>query len=133
MTHQYSIAVRDARNEAIETIIGASAKLYLYSGAKPAACVDSDPSGLLVTLTLPTDWIGVSANGIKAKGAIVWTGTCSNPGVAASFRIKDNGASACHIQGTVGQGSGDLSLDNTNISVGQTITISTFQITAGNA
>ena len=44
---------------------------------------------------------GTSAAGVKAKGAIVWTGTGAAPGVAASFRFKDSGAAACHIQGTV--------------------------------
>jgi hypothetical protein len=101
MAHQYSVTIRDAQNEAIETVIGTGAKLYLFSGTKPATCADADPSGLLATLTLPTDWIGTSAAGVKAKGAIVWTGTGAAPGVAASFRFKDSGAAACHIQGTV--------------------------------
>ena len=133
MAHQYSVTIRDAQNEAIETVIGTGAKLYLFSGAKPTTCADADPSGLLATLTLPTDWIGTSAAGVKAKGAIVWTGTGAAPGVAASFRFKDSGAVACHIQGTVGIGTGDLQLDNTNIAVSQAITISAFQFTAGNA
>jgi hypothetical protein len=37
------------------------------------------------------------------------------------------------MQGSVGQGTGDLSLDNTTISNGQTITINTFTLTDGNA
>lgn len=133
MTHQYSVAVRDARNDAIETIIGNSAKLYLYSGVEPNNCAATDPSGLLATLSLPFDWIGDSSNGVKAKGAIVWSGTAAAAGVAASYRIKDNTGTTCHIQGSVGIGTGDLQLDNTNIAIGQTITISTYQITDGNA
>lgn len=132
MTHQYSVTVRDARNDVIETTIGTSAKLYLYSGAEPINCAASDPTGLLATLSLPVDWLGQSSGGIKAKGAIVWTGVASVAGVAASYRIKDSGGTTCHIQGSVGIGSGDLQLDNTNIAIGQTITISTYQITDGN-
>jgi hypothetical protein len=132
MTHQYSVAVRDARNEAIETVIGASAKLYLFSGAKPSACSDTDPSGLLATLTLPVDWMDPSSGGIKAKAG-VWSGSGSAPGIIASFRIKNNAGTVCHIQGSVGIGSGDLPLDNTNVTSGQIITINTFQFTDGNA
>ena len=134
MTHQYSVAVRDARNEAIETVIGATAKLYFFSGAEPVDCAAADPAGLLATLTLPADWMGNSVGGVKAKAG-VWSGTGSAPGNAASYRIKDNAGAACHIQGSVtatGMG-GDLTLDNVTIAVGQTITINTYQFTGSNA
>ena len=62
-----------------------------------------------------------------------WTGTGSVGGVAGYFRVLDSGGSTCHMQGTVGQGSGDLSLDNTTIANGQAITVNTFTISAGNA
>jgi hypothetical protein len=135
MTHQYSVAVRNARNDAIETAIGATAKLYFFSGAKPATCADADPSGLLATLTLPADWMQDSANGIKAKSVAAWSGVGSGAGNAASFRVKDNAGTTCHIQGTVTVtgGGGDLTLDNINIAIGQAITINTFQITDENA
>lgn len=133
MTHQYSVTVRDARNDAIEAAIGTSAKLYLYSGAEPSNCASTDPSGLLATLSLPSDWMGASSGGVKAKGAIVWSGTAAATGVAVSYRIKDSTGATCHIQGSVGIGTGDLQLDNTNIAIGQTITIGTYQITDGNA
>jgi hypothetical protein len=37
------------------------------------------------------------------------------------------------MQGTVGQGSGDLSLDNTVVADGQTITVTAFTITDANS
>jgi hypothetical protein len=133
MTHQYSIGVRDARNNAIEATIGTTAKLYLFSGAEPGSCALADPAGLLATLTLPADYMQDSASGIKVKSVAAWTGTCSSPGTAISYRIKDNAGTTCHIQGTVGLGTGDLSLDNNVLAAGQTITISTYSITDGNA
>jgi hypothetical protein len=135
MTHQYSVAVRDARNDAIETAIGGTAKLYIFSGAEPGSCAAADPAGLLATLTLPADWMQNSATGVKVKSAAAWSGTASAPGTAASYRIKDNAGTTCHIQGTVTAtgGGGDLTLDNTSITAGQTITINTYQITDGNA
>ena len=44
---------------------------------------------------------------------------------------KDN--TTCIMQGSIGMGSGDLSLDNTSIANGQTITINTFSLTDANA
>lgn len=133
MTHQYSGAVRDARNNVIQTTIGTLANLYLYSGAEPANCAAADPTGLLATLSLPSTWLGASSGGVMAKGAIVWSGTATAAGTAASYRIKDSGGVTCHVQGSVGIGTGDLQLDNTNIALGQTITINTYQITDGNS
>ena len=51
------------------------------------------------------------------------------------FRIHQNDGTVCHMQGTIsasGAG-GDMQLDNTNIAIGQQITITTFTITAGGA
>lgn len=134
MSVQLSVSVRNARLDQVENTIGTAAKLYIYSGAVPANCAAADPSGLLATLTLPSDWMAAAASGAKALAGS-WTGTGSAGGTAASFRIKDNGAVACHIQGTVTAtgGGGDMTLDNTSIANGQTITVTTFTLTDGNA
>lgn len=135
MTIQLSVAVREARLNAIETTISTTAKLYIFSGAVPANCAAVDPSGLLVTMTLPSDWMAAAGTpGAGQKGLLgTWTATASGTGTAASFRIKDNAGTTCHIQGTVGQGTGDLSLDNTSIATSQTVNVTTFTLTDGNA
>lgn len=132
MALQESVAVRNARLDAIETTIGTSAVLKIFSGAVPANCAAADPSGLLCTITLPSDWMANAAAGAKAKSG-TWSAAASAAGTALSFRIYDSGGTVCGMQGTVGQGSGDLSLDNTNIANGQTVTVNTYSITAGNA
>lgn len=132
MAYQYSVAVRNAKLDQIESTIGTAAVLKIFSGAEPANCAAADPAGLLATLSLPSDWMANAAAGAKAKAGS-WSASASGSGVAASFRIYDSGLAACHIQGSVGQGSGDLSLDNTNIASGQTVTVNTFTITAGNS
>lgn len=133
MAHQYSVAVRDARNDAIEATIGVSAQLLLFSGAEPVNCAAADPAGLLATLTLPVNWMAASALGVKALAG-VWTGLGTGAGNAASYRIKDAAGIVCHIQGTVGVGAGfDLQVDNVSIAVGQVINIATYSITDGNA
>ena len=134
MSLQFSVTVRNARLDAVESTIGVSAKLYLFTGSVPANCAAADPAGLLATLTLPSNWMADAATGSKALAG-TWTGTGSGAGTAASFRIKDNGATTCHIQGTVTltASGGDMTLDNTNIAVGQTINVTTFTLTDANA
>lgn len=132
-TLQYSVAVRTARQAAVETATGASAKLYIYSGALPANCAAADPSGLLVTINLPADWAAQSSGAMTLLGS--WTAAATAAGTAASFRIKDNAGTTCHIQGdvTATGGGGALTLDNTNIANAQTVTINSFTVTDGNA
>ena len=135
MALNYSVALRNAQLDAVETTVGTSAKLYLRTGAKPTACADADSGTLLATLDLPSDWMAAASSGSKAKSATAWTGTGADAGSAGHFRIKDSGATACHVQGSITAtgGGGDMTLDNIVIASAQTITISTFTLTAGNA
>ncbi len=132
MALQLSTTVRNNRLDQIESTVGVSAKLYIFSGAVTANCAAADPTGLLVTMTLPSDWMNAASGGQKTLLGS-WSATASAAGTAQSFRIKDNAGTTCHLQGTVGLGSGDLSLDNTSIANGQTVTIVTFTLTDGNA
>jgi len=128
MTFQYSVAVRNAALDVKETTIGTSPILKLFSGAEPANCAAADPTGLLATITLPSDWMSAAAAGVKAKLG-VWSNTASGTGTIASWRIYDSGLVACHIQGNTT----DMTFDSTNVTTGQIITVSTYQWTAGNA
>lgn len=133
MTIQYSVAVRNAKLEAIESTIGVSAQLKLFSGTLGANCAAADPAGLLVTVTLPVDWMSNAAVGVKTKLGS-WAAVASASGTAACFRLYDSTGVVCGMQGNVtGTGlGGDLTLDNTIIVIGQNVTIGTFSITAGN-
>lgn len=134
MAYQYSVSVRNAKLDAVEATIGASAHLKLFSGAEPANCAAADPAGLLATLVLPSDWLNAASSGQKTIAGS-WTGVGTGNGTAASFRIYDSGEATCHIQGsvTVTGGGGDMTLDNTSITVGQNIAVTTFTVTAGNS
>lgn len=133
MAIQLSVSVRNARLDAIETAIGVSAVLKIRTGAAPADCATADSGTVLATLNLPSDWMAAAASGSKAKAG-TWQDTSADAaGTAAHFRIYASDGTTCHIQGTVGQGSGDLSLDNTNLAAGQAVTINSFTLTDGNA
>ena len=132
MAVNLSAAVRNARLDAIETTIGTTAKLTIFSGAKPTACSDADPAGALATYTFASNWMLDAASGTKGKEAGAWSTTAS-AGVAASFRIYANNGTTCGLQGTCDQGSGDLSFDNKTFSAGQTVVINTLTLTEANA
>jgi hypothetical protein len=132
MAIQRSVAARDAANNSFEATVGVSAVIKLFTGTVAANCAAANPAGLVATLTLPSDWCGASSSGTTAKAG-TWTGTGSGAGTAASYRLYASDGTTCHEQGTVGQGSGDLSLDNTVIANGQAITITQWDRTAGNA
>lgn len=127
MAIQESVAVRNARLDAIEATIGADAVLKIFTGAQPVNCAAADPAGLLCTITLPADWMTAAAAGAKAKDG-TWSGTASGTGTAASWRLYASNGTTCGMQGNTT----DMVFDNTSIASGQTVTVSTFTITAGN-
>ena len=132
MAVQYSVPVRNAMLDAIESTTGASAKLYMYTGAVPANCAASDPAGLLLTMSLPADWMAAAAAGVKSLSGS-WTVAASGAGTAISYRIKDTAGTTCHEQGTVGTSGTDIVLDNNVMAATQNVTITAKTITAGNA
>lgn len=133
MAVQLSTAVRNARLDAIETTIGTSAVLKIRTGAQPADVATADSGTVLVTITCPSDWAAAASGGSKAKSGTWSDSSADATGTAAHWRLYASDGTTCHAQGSVGQGSGDLSLDNTSIVAGQTVTINTFTFTDGNA
>lgn len=135
MALQYSVAVRNAQLDTIETTVGTSPILEIRSGSPPATCATADSGTVLATLTLPSDWMAAASSGSKAKSG-TWQDTSADAtGTAGHWRIKDSGGSTCHAQGTVTAtgGGGDMTVDNTSFASGQSFTVSSFSITAGNA
>jgi len=132
MTIQLSAAVRSAQVDQFEVVAGASAKLRILTGAQPANCAAVQTGTLLGEVALPADWMANASAGVKALSGS-WTAVASATGTAGYFRIVDTAGTTAHMQGSIGLGSGDLSLDNTSIAIGQTVTVTSFTVTAGNA
>lgn len=135
MTLQYSVAVRNARLDAIETTIGASAVMKIRTLAPPANCAAADVGTVLATLSLPADWMSDAAAGAKSMTG-TWSDSAADAtGTAAHFRIYANDGTTCGMQGTVTAtgGGGDLTVDDTSFNTGQSFSITSFTITAGNA
>lgn len=132
---QYSVSVRNARLDVVESTISTAPLLRIYSGSMPADCATAASGTLLAEITLPSDWMAAASSGTKAKSG-TWTDSSANAtGTAGYFRIYDSGGTTCHVQGTLTAtgGGGDMTLDNTSIASAQSVTVSTFTLTAGNA
>jgi hypothetical protein len=135
MTLQISVAVRNAMLDTIESTIGTSAVLKIRTGAQPANCAAVDTGTVLATMSLPSDWMAAANAGSKALNGTWQDASADATGTAAHFRVYASDGTTCHMQGSVtatGAG-GDMTLDNTSVAAGQSITISSFTLTAGNA
>ena len=128
MAFQYGTTLRNNQVGQIQTTIGASGTLKIFSGAEPANCAAADPSGLLATITLPAvsfpTRLGVASPRSREVG--VWR-------QAPPERQPVLGCTTApwvrHVQGNV---TTDLVLNNTSITSGQTVTVTSFTVTAGN-
>jgi hypothetical protein len=132
---QLSVAVRDARLDAIETVVGVSPLLRMWSGPMPANCAAAATGSKLVEQALASDWAANAAAGNKSfnNTPIACTGLVI--GTAGYFRLVDATGVTCHMQGTitVTGGGGDMTLDNISIGVGQAVNVTSFTMTDGNA
>jgi len=135
MALQYSVAVRNAKLDAVETTVGTSAVLKIRTGAAPANVAAADTGTVLATLSLPSDWMAAASSGTKALAGSWADASADATGTAAHFRIYASDGTTAHIQGTVTAtgGGGDMTLDNTSIASGQSVTVTSFTLTAGNA
>ncbi len=134
MALKLSTAVRNARLNAIETTIAATAILKIRVGAPPADCAAGDSGTVLATMTLPADWLANASGGSKAIAGLWQDLSADNPGTAGHFRIYANDGTTCGMQGTVTAtgGDGDMTLVNTVLATGQEVTITSFTLTDGN-
>lgn len=137
MALQFSVAVRNARGNAIETTIGTTAKLELRSGAPPANAAAADSGTLIASYTMASDW----ANAFASGAANPWLTNlplsiaASNAGTLGHFRFKDNAGTTCHKQGTITAtgGGGDMTVDNTSVAAAQIVNVTAFALTEGGA
>lgn len=126
---QYSVAVANAKLDAIESTIGTSAVLKIYSGSMPANVAASRTGTVLATLSLPSDWMAAAASGAKAKSGTWQDASADNTGTAGYYTIFASDGTTAHIQGTVGVSATDMIVDSVSFTSGQSFTINSFSIT----
>jgi hypothetical protein len=125
MALTYSNAAKQAATDAITALVNGGSgagKLVIKDGSSPLISYDlSDPAfGAAASTGIAT---------LDITPAI--TGTATGAGDADGFAITDSDDTVI-FSGTVTAtgGGGDLTLDNVNIAIGQTVTISSFTFKA---
>lgn len=124
-------STRNAMLDAIETDLGTSPLLKMFTGAPPTNVGDADSGTKLADMTLPSDWMAAASGGAKSKSG-TWSDTSADAaGTLGYFRLYTSGA-VCKFQGTITGtgGGGDMEVDDTTTEVGQTVTVTTFTLTA---
>jgi hypothetical protein len=131
----YSAAAQTAQLQALINNIGTATtgSLVIYSGAQVAKPdTTPGPTGSLVAITLPAPPLTITTGSTAAASvtalAGTWSGVAGTAGTAASWRIFNNTGTVCVMQGVMT----DLVLNNNSIAVGQTVSVTSFAITAGN-
>lgn len=107
----------------------AGSLLQFRSGA-PAGADNAAGGSLGAEITLPaTPWAAASAKS-KAKSG-TWSVAATGTITIAHYRLKNSGDTE-REEGTVTAtgGGGDLTVDNTSLATGQTVTVTTFTRTA---
>ena len=135
MAIQLSVAVRNARLDAVETTIGTGAVLKIRTGTVPATVATADAGTVLATLTLPSDWMSAASAGAKALTGSWADSSADATGTAAHFRLYASDGTTAHLQGTVTAtgGGGDMTVDSVSFTSGQAFTVTSFTLTDGNA
>jgi hypothetical protein len=127
----YSVAVKNAKLDQIETTIGASALLRCYNGSVPTnADAALGSNTMLANGALPSDWMTNASGGSKGKsGTWSLTGNASLGAAQAAtfFRITDSTGNTPGIQGTVGA---NVAL-STNANTAQYSNVLNFAATTG--
>jgi hypothetical protein len=137
MTVMIGVAARNAACDAIVDLVdggSGAGHLFVRSGSAPATPATGDSGTELADITLQDPAFDIAGSGGgNADGETILLGvplsdTNAVGGTAGHFRIKDSN-SVVILQGSCGQGSGDLSFDNATIVTGGTVTVTSLTVT----
>jgi hypothetical protein len=139
MSIGYSTAVRNSRLSAVVTAADANnsggnhAKLTLYSGTRPAT---GGAATTVIEIYNCASPLGTVASGVLTLGALTETGTADASGTVTWARLTTNtGVHIGDFTVTATGGGGDLTMDNTSVTIGATLAPGAppaFTITDGN-
>jgi hypothetical protein len=129
MALQYSTTHRTNAMTDISTQAGGTAYLLIYSGSAPSNCAASATGTLLASLPCSATF-GSAASGVLTANSIT-SANAGATGTAGYWRLCTTSAgTTCVAQGTVGTSGADLNLTSTSITSGQSVSVSSFAITA---
>jgi len=105
-----------------------SGVLEIRDGTQPTDADDAAAGALLASITLPATAFGAAAAGAVAKAGTWQDSSADASSTTTWFRLKSTG-DVYRLDGSCGQGSGDLSFDDASIVAGGVVTITAFTVT----
>lgn len=122
--------LRNARLDAITTFVGASGKLRIYAGSRPAT--GGTATTLLAELTLGSTFAPAASGGVLTLNAITGDTSADATGTATWARVfKSDGTTICFDM-SVGTSGADLNLTTTSIVSGAAVNVTSATITEAN-
>jgi hypothetical protein len=100
-------------------------------GGSPGLLKIRASTTVLCTITLANPAFGNAASGVAAMSGLPKSGTAAASGTADNFQVTDSSGNVIFSGSvTATGGGGDLTLDNTSIASGQTVTVTAGSYTA---
>jgi hypothetical protein len=125
-----STTLRNARLDAITTAVGASGKLRIYDGTRPAT--GGTVTTLLAELTLNSTFAPAASSGVLTANAITADTAADATGTATWGRVVTSGGTFV-LDCTVGTSGTDVVLNTASVVANANVAVSSFVITEGNA
>lgn len=135
MSLTYNSTLKTARMQLVADLISSKTAASSTGSALAGTLEIGTNSGgvfgtVLATITLNATAGTVSGNDFNISGTPL-SATASNNGTAAWARIKNNGGTVVVDTLSVGTSGTDIIINSTSITTGQTVTMSSGQITHG--
>lgn len=124
-------------NSGIDDAYDTTGRINIYTGSQPADADDAATGTLLCTITLPADSAGSGASGVLTFNAVS-DATVTASGTAGWARFYRTGDTApgsaanssdVRLDVDIGEGSGTMSFDETDLVSGGTVSTSSITIT----
>lgn len=128
LTNASASAACDAVVDLIDAGAGAG-YVKIYPGTQPTDAGTATGETELVQITLNDQAFGSASNGVATADVDpALSGTATAGGTAAWFRVFDSTGTAV-MDGDVGTTGSDMNINNTSISLGQTVSITSWTVT----
>lgn len=125
----YATPLRNAKLDALTTFAGASPKLRLYSGTRPAT--GGAITTLLVENICNATFAPAASAGVLTANPIA-SGTAVATGTATWARLFKNDGTTIVADMSVGTSAAEVIIANTSIVTSAVIAVSSLVVTAGN-
>lgn len=132
MALSFTTTLRNDRLDQINTAVGSSSLIRIYSGTPPAT-VGTALAGntQLAELACSATAFSAASGGVLTANVISDDTAADAAGTATFFRHVTSGGVAV-LQGTVGTSGADLNLNTTTFSTGLIVSITSYTITEAN-